>query len=519
MSVSSRAVSLPLLPPTPDSPRQCYTPLRKRKSPPLGLTRKSYKKYARDPQQWYQLFSQYTQQSKEGQNMKHFIHDHAPGINYKTFYKRYKQWISNGSPSPTITPPSTPLCSRSLSSPRCSTPGLGDMRGGHNKKWTDQQEKEFVELLVKPLYVETDKTSAGITNLELKQLATMNDRNNISKRLFTTRSSSSLTFKTGNSWVTRIKKEHRLYTGESSTERQKHITDKGTAVAIAFIEKVRAAIHILGEKNVIAMDETFWKLHMQTKRTIKVKGSQTKVKTAADPKAGMTTILTVAANGSKLPIMFIAKGKTMECTKKMCVPSPHIARPTRSGWCREYILMDYINNIIRPYTHDQPCLLILDCYTAHIKFAENYPTNLHNIQFAFVPESMTATLSPLDVGINPIVKSIGRSLFRRTYLANREKGIVERGGAGAYGAAVRCCINSYSSIRRRNVNLAFEKSIGVRNRDENRRAAESYIEYHTYTKRANELVDEVLKQAKLEIEVENAMTSIDIALASVVVPY
>jgi hypothetical protein len=517
MSLPTPSVALPILPCTPDPPRLLYTPQRKRKSPPLSHTRKTYKKYARDPHQWHALFSQYINESKNnGENMKQFIHDNAPGINYKTFYKRYKKWTSNDSPQPVI--PCYSLQSRSLSAPRCSTPGLGDLRGGHNKKWTDEQERQFVEQLVRPVYVETEQTNAGITNIDLKQLAVMNDRKNIAKRLFATRNSSSTILKAGNSWITRMKKEHKLYTGESSTQRQKHKTDKTTAIAAAFIEKVRAAIHLLGPKYVIAMDETFWNLHIQTKRTIKVRGGETKINTAGDPKAGMTTILTIAANGSKLPIMFVAKGKTMDSTAKFKCPLPHIARSTVSGWCRDYIMMDYIDHVIQPTTKDHPCLLILDCYPAHVKFTDEYPPNLHNIQFAYVPEGMTATLSPLDVTINPIIKSTGRRKFRKNYISATERGLSMKGGAAAYEPAVQCCINSFNSISRRNVAVAFERAIGVRDKTENSKAAQSYIEWHQYGKRAHELVEEMLKASIHEIVVENAMRSVDIALASVLLP-
>lgn len=52
---------------------------------------------------------------------------------------------------------------------------------------------------------------------------------------------------------------------------------------------------------------------MKTKKTIKERGAETKINIAADPKAGFTAILTIAADRSKLPIMFITKGKTMDC--------------------------------------------------------------------------------------------------------------------------------------------------------------------------------------------------------------
>lgn len=212
------------------------------------------------------------------------------------------------------------------------------------------------------------------------------------------------------------------------------------------------------------MDETFWQLHMKPLTTLKIKGEETTVTTADNPKAGITTILTVAANGSKLPILFIAKGKTQRCCMKLAVPPPHLARPTESGWCRTEVLFDYTKHVILPYTNNKPCLLILDCYKAHLSFSFRFRSlspEAANIELAFVPECMTAVLSPLDVVINPVIKSTGRSQFRKLALDRTERGDPIQAGSESWSVATACATRAYNTINSSTVKASFTESIGL----------------------------------------------------------
>jgi len=171
--------------------------------------------------------------------------------------------------------------------------------------------------------------------------------------------------------------------------------------------------------------------------------------------------LTVTASGLKLPVFFIAKGKTMKCTEKLNVSSPHVVRPTESGWCRYEILPDYIENIILPYTGDASCCLILDCYGAHKKYVSELYHPQYNIEFAWVPECMTATLSPLDVLINPVVKSIGQGEFRKMSVERIFDGNPIESGAESWRLATKTAIESFNKIKTTTVRKSFEKAIGL----------------------------------------------------------
>ena len=68
---------------------------------------------------------------------------------------------------------------------------------------------------------------------------------------------------------------------------------------------------------VVNMDETAWFLAMDPKRTLAPTGSpEVVVETDLNPKANFTSIGTVAADGTRLPLCIIARGKTDVCHKQ-----------------------------------------------------------------------------------------------------------------------------------------------------------------------------------------------------------
>jgi hypothetical protein len=46
-------------------------------------------------------------------------------------------------------------------------------------------------------------------------------------------------------------------------------------------------------------------------------GSSIRPSSTIDAKTGITLVVTVTAHGNKLPLYFVAEGKTMRCTEKL----------------------------------------------------------------------------------------------------------------------------------------------------------------------------------------------------------
>jgi hypothetical protein len=80
--------------------------------------------------------------------LKSWWREHAAGVDYGTFWRRHRKWKSASSPVPP--PPLPSSTSHRLSASPCRIPGLGDGRGGHNRKWSREVEQQFADFILKP---------------------------------------------------------------------------------------------------------------------------------------------------------------------------------------------------------------------------------------------------------------------------------------------------------------------------------------------------------------------------------
>ena len=73
---------------------------------------------------------------------------------------------------------------------------------------------------------------------------------------------------------------------------------------------------------------------------------------------------------------------------------------------------------------------------------------------------MTATFSPLDVLINPVIKAIGKGKFRKICAVRREEERPLEGGTEAYEVACLTAVESFSQITTSTVQKSFTQAIG-----------------------------------------------------------
>jgi hypothetical protein len=83
-------------------------------------------------------------------------------------------------------------------------------------------------------------------------------------------------------------------------------------------------------------------------------------------KAGITALATIGANGCKLPLFLIAKGKTTKCEEGQIgdLEGGHFITHTEKGWTTEESFLSFLE-FFSQRTNQQPCALIIDCYKAH----------------------------------------------------------------------------------------------------------------------------------------------------------
>ena len=168
-------------------------------------------------------------------------------------------------------------------------------------------------------------------------------------------------------------------------------------------------------------------------------------------------VVTVAADCAKLPLCFIASGKTGRCTNKLSVPSPHVAMHTESGWMRADIMNTYFDQVIYPATQGQHCMLLLDSYRAHIKEEVYAAAERYNIELVVVPACMTSTLSPLDVGVNGPLKAMYSKKWRHDRLFNNDNN--NNSTKLAYSDAASFAIQSLNSLTSLTIKHSFSNSV------------------------------------------------------------
>ena len=114
-------------------------------------------------------------------------------------------------------------------------------------------------------------------------------------------------------------------------ERRKPVTEDRVD---EWTEHVRDLLRTKDNRYVLNCDETFWRVRPNGLRTWADKGAKGASLTInGSDKAGSTVLATIAADGTKLPLMIIAKGKTQRSEQSGIAPAPgEWATHTESEW-------------------------------------------------------------------------------------------------------------------------------------------------------------------------------------------
>ena len=211
-------------------------------------------------------------------------------------------------------------------------------------------------------------------------------------------------------FVADFKRRHRF------SSRRQHFKRRPTVDA-QNLENWRQEISdLLRNRNldfVFNCDETSWKLFPSGLQTWAETGSQN-VSTyiRGDEKECLTVMATISPNGRKLPLLFIAQGKTEQVeTTQLGEVGVHWKAHSPNGWMTSDIMQLYLMHL-REECGDHPVDLILDLHASHrckqtIELARALDISLH-----FVPAGATDMLQPCDICIFGSLKSTARYLFR-----------------------------------------------------------------------------------------------------------
>ena len=222
--------------------------------------------------------------------------------------------------------------------------------------------------------------------------------------------------------------------------------------------EVRRAIDECGAGRVLNMDETPTQVVDMPVTAVVGTGvkAPARIKTDFLNRYNVTTFPCIAADGTKLQLCAVIKGKTARCLKKITDNASAAVRRVRlytsvKGWMNTEIMLKWLQEVVRPYTRGEPAALLLDRYPSHWRPEVQAKAAAMQLRLIQVPGGCTSTLQPLDVGVNgPMLKA-----RQRIWLQER----IRRPGVGdTYQAAVERTQQAYDAMSKALVRGAFRKA-------------------------------------------------------------
>ena len=240
-------------------------------------------------------------------------------------------------------------------------------------------------------------TRADIKRLSLQQFALLNPCETTEKH-----------FTASSSFVDGFMDRHQL---SLRTPRYKRRTTPDEDCIESFLDRVRHVANDYPLYNIYNVDETCWRLYMCPRRVIAEKGS-TKVKLLYNKsnKIAITAIGAIRADGTKLPLWVLGKGRSHRCLKKFGDVPGVVFHHSENGWCNEAIAMKYLEHI-HSDAEGERCCLIWDVYSSHRSDAVVRKAKELNIELLYVPAGMTSVFQPLDIRIFGELKMRARAAF------------------------------------------------------------------------------------------------------------
>lgn len=182
-----------------------------------------------------------------------------------------------------------------------------------------------------------------------------------------------------------------------------------------FLDEITKLLLIVPNDRILNCDETGWKLFPKGILTWSEKGRDHNSRLSLmNDKDQVTVLATITAARTKLPLLFIAEGKTERVeASQIGDVAYHWITHTQNGWMTDESFTFYLMKLREFFNDDDPIHLILDLYKAHLTDnVKEYAAGL-NIILHFIPAGMTDTYQPLDRSIFGPFKALARRYFRK----------------------------------------------------------------------------------------------------------
>ncbi|KAH9141880.1 hypothetical protein AeRB84_013995 [Aphanomyces euteiches] len=169
----------------------------------------------------------------------------------------------------------------------------------------------------------------------------------------------------------------------------------------------------------------------------------------------MTAVLTIRADGGKLPILFVIKGcpgGIIETEVILTFPDGHVYAVQQRAWMNGRISRSYLESVFAPNV-EGPSLMLVDNFHSHVtdesfKFVQE-DCGSHLVP---LPANSTSHCQPLDVAImGPFKQHLHDLFLRETNTANtcQEKRLV----------MIKRAIQAWEMITKEEIQQSFVKAL------------------------------------------------------------
>ncbi|RHY05543.1 hypothetical protein DYB25_008885 [Aphanomyces astaci] len=160
---------------------------------------------------------------------------------------------------------------------------------------------------------------------------------------------------------------------------------------------------------ILNVDETGVYFDMPPGMMLAEIGKSSKYKKTTKHSERLTAVMTIRADGVKLPILFIVKGKpgdTIDTSELPTYPPGHVYAVQESAWMDDRVWDIYLDELLTAHVEDSSVLLVdnLACHVSdksYYKVAETMFSVLEPL-----PPNSTSRCQPLDVGVMGPLKAM-----------------------------------------------------------------------------------------------------------------
>lgn len=290
---------------------------------------------------------------------------------------------------------------------------LNPKYGYHRKIFTDDEEDSIADFILKNYineglhFTDEDFKEIAMIAWQEKYLPFLNSEDENERKKFKN-------FTCSAGYIADFKLHHRFSTKAFHLKRR---SNPNNEIEKRFMDDMKNLFSTVHLSRILNADETGWRLFPKGILGWGETGKDNVTRQATiNEKTQVTVLATICADYTKLPLLFIAQGKTaLVETTQIGDVSYHWKTHTESGWMNDEAFAFYLRKLREFYNDDETLHLIIDLYPAHMTDKVYEEAAALNIKLHIIPAGMTDVYQPLDRKIFGVMKAKARKMFRQRH--------------------------------------------------------------------------------------------------------